>query len=190
MDTLSQESDRKSIEDDNSEQPKPNPEDELVGRIESSGYKVVSSPDVIETTFIGNSREMQDVYRLIRLAAPSDTSVNITGRTGTGKELVAKSIHGLSKRQEKPFVAINCATLTDTLLASELFGHEKGAFTGAIVKKRGFFEIADGGTLFLDEVVNMGLLMQHNLLRVLQENEFYRVGGQEPVNTDTRVVTA
>jgi two-component system response regulator HydG len=139
---------------------------------------------------VGQSEKMSAVFRAVDKVAPSDTTVYIAGESGTGKELVARAIHRLSKRANGPFVKVNCGALTETLLESELFGHEKGAFTGAIKQKLGRFELADGGTLFLDEVGDVPPAMQVKLLRALQEQEFERVGGESPVKVDVRVVSA
>jgi Nif-specific regulatory protein len=139
---------------------------------------------------IGESRGMRELYLLLAKVALSDSSVLIRGESGTGKELTARAIHANSPRAQKSFLAINCATLTETLLESELFGHEKGAFTGAVVQKKGKLEIANGGTLFLDEVGELALNIQAKLLRVLQEREFERVGGTLPVKVDVRVIAA
>lgn len=143
-----------------------------------------------EQDMIGESPRMREVYQLIARAAPSDSTIMIRGESGTGKELAARAIHRRSTRAAKAFVAINCAVLTETLLESELFGHEKGAFTGAVAQKRGKLEMADGGTLFLDEVAEMTPVMQAKLLRVLQEREFDRVGGTRSVKVDVRVIAA
>jgi len=139
---------------------------------------------------IGKSKPMLEVYDLIRKVAQSKASVLITGPSGTGKELIAKAIHYDSPRKERPFISVNCGALTETLLESELFGHEKGAFTGAIAMKKGRFELADGGTLFLDEVGEMTPSLQVKLLRVLQEMEFERVGGTKTIEVDVRVLSA
>jgi two-component system response regulator AtoC len=139
---------------------------------------------------IGNSPAMQDVYKNIGRVARSDATVLITGETGTGKELVATTLHRTSSYAHGPLIKVNCAALPETLLESELFGHEKGAFTGAVAQKKGRFEVAHRGTIFLDEVGEMTLSTQKKLLRVLQEREFERVGGTVPVKIDTRVVTA
>ncbi len=139
---------------------------------------------------VGKSRPMQDVFRLIGQIAETDVTVLILGETGTGKELVARAIHYASPRKLRPFVAVNCSALTETLLESELFGHERGSFTGAIRQKAGRFEQANGGTLFLDEVGEMPVQTQIKLLRVLQEREFERVGGTETIKTDIRVIAA
>jgi transcriptional regulator with GAF, ATPase, and Fis domain len=141
-------------------------------------------------SMIGQSMVMQEVYQLIAKAAPSHSTVLIRGESGTGKELVARAIHGNSPRAEGPFVAVNCAAVTETLLESEMFGHEKGAFTGAIAQKKGRIEIADRGTLFLDEISELAPNLQAKLLRVLQEREFERVGGTQPVRVNIRVVAA
>ena len=138
----------------------------------------------------GASAAMEKVFKFIAKAAPTDSTVLINGESGTGKELAARSIHENSRRRDKPFVAINCAALTETLLESELFGHEKGAFTGAAQQKKGKIEIAQGGTLFLDEIGEMAMNLQAKLLRVLQEREFERVGGIKPIKADIRLVAA
>lgn len=139
---------------------------------------------------IGKSKVMQQVFDTIRKVAPSNATVLIEGESGTGKELVAKSIHFNSPRREKPFVAVNCSALAETLLESELFGHEKGAFTGAVSMRKGRFELADSGTLFLDEIGDMSTGLQVKLLRVLQEKVFERVGGTKPIAVNIRVIAA
>jgi two-component system, NtrC family, response regulator len=139
---------------------------------------------------IGKSKVMQQVFDKIRKVAPSNATVLIEGESGTGKELVAKSIHFNSPRREKPFVAVNCSALAETLLESELFGHEKGAFTGAVSMRKGRFELADTGTLFLDEIGDMSTGLQVKLLRVLQEKVFERVGGTKPIAVNIRVIAA
>jgi DNA-binding NtrC family response regulator len=140
---------------------------------------------------VGQSKGMQEVYRWIELAATSTAPVLVFGESGTGKELVARTIHDLSNRRNKPFVAINCAAIPETLIESELFGHERGAFTGATERRLGCFELADGGTLFLDEIAEMDSNTQAKLLRVLQEGSFRRVGGgKAEIQVDVRVVAA
>jgi Nif-specific regulatory protein len=139
---------------------------------------------------VGESPLMRDVYRRIAKVAPTESTVLITGESGTGKELVARAIHRNSPRAEKPFVAINCAAITETLLESELFGHERGAFTGAVAQKKGKLETAEGGTVFLDEIGELSPGLQAKLLRVLQDHEFDRVGGTRPVRVDFRLVAA
>jgi two-component system response regulator PilR (NtrC family) len=139
---------------------------------------------------IGKSKAMQDVITLIRKVAASPVKILITGESGTGKELVARAIHYQSERREQPFVPINCGAIPENLLESELFGHEKGSFTGAVKQKDGLFETAGGGTIFLDEIGELPQLMQVKLLRVLQENEFRRVGGTKPIKVDVRVIAA
>ncbi|HEX8843578.1 MAG TPA: sigma 54-interacting transcriptional regulator [Pyrinomonadaceae bacterium] len=144
----------------------------------------------IEHNMIGESPQMQEVYRFVARVAPTDSTVLIWGESGTGKELAARALHRSSQRKAKSFVAVNCAAITETLLESELFGHEKGAFTGAVVQKKGKLEVADGGTLFLDEVGEMSPLLQTKLLRVLQEREFERVGGTRTLKVNIRVIAA
>ena len=139
---------------------------------------------------IYRSDAMKSLMDMVTRIAPTMASVLVQGESGTGKELIARALHEKSARAHRPFVALNCATLKDTLLESELFGHEKGAFTGAIAKKLGMAEAANGGTLFLDEVGEMSLSVQTKLLRFLQEGEFYRLGGKEPVKVDVRIITA
>ena len=139
---------------------------------------------------VAESRQMKEALRLVNRVAPSDTSVLITGESGVGKELIAQAIHRLSNRGDKPFIDLNCAALQDTLLESELFGHESGAFSGARTRKLGLFEIADGGTLFLDEVMEMPMQLQSKLLRALETQSFFRVGGVKKVEVDVRLVAA
>ncbi len=139
---------------------------------------------------IGVSPAMRRVYRQLDRVGPSDVTVLVTGESGTGKELVARAIHSNSNRRDRPFVAINCAAIPDTLQETELFGHEKGAFTGAAGRRSGRFEQADKGTLFLDEVGELSFGLQAKLLRVLQERRFYRVGGNEEIEVDVRIVCA
>ena len=147
-----------------------------------------TSPSLPE--IVAESRQMKEALRLVNRVAPSDTSVLITGESGVGKELVAQAIHRLSKRGDRPFIDLNCAALQDTLLESELFGHESGAFSGARTRKLGLFEIADGGTLFLDEVMEMPMQLQSKLLRALETRSFFRVGGVKKVEVDVRLVAA
>ncbi|MDO5484014.1 MAG: sigma-54 dependent transcriptional regulator [Desulfovibrionaceae bacterium] len=139
---------------------------------------------------IGASQVMRAFWEMLRTVAPSDATVLITGESGTGKELAARAVHTASRRAGGPFVALNCAALTESLLASELFGHEKGAFTGADKKHEGLFCKADGGTIFLDEIGEMPLAMQVKLLRVIQEREVLSVGGNKPVPVDVRIIAA
>ncbi len=151
--------------------------------------------DVVETRYnfgniVGKSKRMQEVFELIKKMAPSSATVLIEGESGTGKELVAKSIHFNSPRKDKPFIAVNCSALSENLLESELFGHEKGAFTGAVAMKKGRFELADGGTLFLDEIGELSQNLQVKLLRVLQERAFERVGGIRPLPVNIRIIAA
>jgi len=144
----------------------------------------------IEHNMVGESAAMQRVYHFISKVAPTDATVLISGESGTGKELAARAIHRNSKRAQKPFMAVNCAALNESLLESELFGHEKGSFTGAFAQKKGRLEIADGGTVFLDEIGELTPPLQVKLLRVLQEREFERVGGTVTINVDLRVIAA
>jgi len=139
---------------------------------------------------IGRNKRLLEIYRLIEKVAPTTTSVLITGESGTGKELVARAIHFNSPRREAPFISINCAALPEALLESELFGHEKGAFTGAVALRKGRFEIADTGTIFLDEMGEMPPPLQAKLLRAIQEKTFERVGGNKPITVDLRIIAA
>ena len=150
---------------------------------ELQGKKVFES-------IIGKSSQMQKVFDMIKRVADSKASVLITGESGVGKELIANAIHNLSSRKDKPMIRVHCAALTETLLESELFGHEKGAFSGAVARKRGRFELANGGTIFLDEIGEINQNVQIKLLRVLQEKKFERVGGEETIEVDVRVVAA
>ena len=139
---------------------------------------------------IGRSASMQDVYRVMARLMHTDLTVLITGESGTGKELVARALHDYGQRRKGPFIAINMAAIPRELIESELFGHEKGAFTGAAARSIGRFEQADGGTLFLDEIGDMPMEAQTRLLRVLQEGEYMTVGGRVPIKTDVRIVAA
>ncbi len=139
---------------------------------------------------IGRSQNMQNVFKMIEKVAPSESTVIIYGESGTGKELVARALHGHSKRKDRRFLAVNCAAIPDTLLESEMFGYEKGAFTGAKAQKKGIFEEVDNGTLFLDEIGDLDVTLQAKLLRVLQEGEFQRVGGTKTLNVNVRVLAA
>ena len=140
--------------------------------------------------FIGKSKPIRDVFEMIRKVAPASATVLVEGESGTGKELVAKSIHFNSPRRDRPFIAVNCSALAESLLESELFGHEKGAFTGAVARKKGRFELADHGTLFLDEIGELSQNLQVKLLRVLQEKSFELVGGTRPITADIRIIAA
>ncbi len=142
------------------------------------------------TELVGQSAAMQRVFEAIETVGPTDATVLITGESGTGKELVARAVHAASPRRFHPLVVIHCGALTETLLESELFGHEKGAFTGAQYRKKGKFEVAEGGTVFLDEIGDISLKTQTDLLRVLQEREIVRVGGNQPIKVDFRCVAA
>jgi DNA-binding NtrC family response regulator len=142
------------------------------------------------TELIGQSPAMKRIYELMEMVAPTDATVLIMGESGTGKELVARAIHAASPRRYMPLVVIHCGALTETLLESELFGHERGAFTGAQYRKKGKFEVADGGAVFLDEIADISLKTQTDLLRVLQEKEIVRVGGTQPIQVDFRCITA
>ena len=175
--------------------PKPFDIDEAVALVQKAARG--DSHDVAEVassnamaSMIGKAPAMQDVFRTIGRLAGSNMTVLITGESGTGKELIARALHEHSPRADKPFVALNTAAIPGDLLESELFGYEKGAFTGAEARRIGRFEQADGGTLFLDEIGDMSVELQTRMLRVLAENEFYRVGGQTPVKVDVRVIAA
>lgn len=141
-------------------------------------------------SIVGKNFRMQEIYQLIEKVAPTPSSVLVTGESGTGKELVARAIHVNSPREKAPFISVNCAALPETLLESELFGHERGAFTGATSMRKGRFELADTGTLFLDEIGDLPHSLQAKLLRVLQERSFERVGGVKPIKVDVRIITA
>ena len=141
-------------------------------------------------SLVGPSKKMQEIFRLIEMVAPSTASVLITGASGTGKELVARTIHELSPRRPRPFVAINCAAIPETLIESEIFGHEKGAFTGALERRTGCFELAEGGTLLLDEIGEMPIATQAKLLRVLEDRKLRRLGSKVETTVDVRVLAA
>ncbi|HUJ20288.1 MAG TPA: sigma-54 dependent transcriptional regulator, partial [Bryobacteraceae bacterium] len=143
-----------------------------------------------KTELVAKSPAMQRVLELIEMVAPNDATVLITGESGTGKEVVARAIHAASPRRLMPMVTIHCGALTETLLESELFGHERGAFTGAQFRKKGKFEVAEGGTVFLDEISDISLKTQTDLLRVLQEKEIVRVGSTQPIHVDFRCIAA
>jgi Nif-specific regulatory protein len=145
---------------------------------------------LVEHNMVGSSPRMKEVFQFIRRVAPTDSTVLIQGESGTGKELVAHALHSNSQRANGPFIPINCAAIAENLLESELFGHEKGAFTGAVAQKKGKIELANGGTLFLDEIGELALPLQAKLLRVLQEREFERVGGTKAIKIDLRLVAA
>ncbi|MBL8292519.1 MAG: sigma-54-dependent Fis family transcriptional regulator, partial [Bryobacterales bacterium] len=144
----------------------------------------------LEMEFVGDSVAMDRVHELIRKAAPTQATILLTGENGTGKELAARAIHRTSPRVSRPFVAVNCAALKDTLMESEMFGHEKGAFTGAVLQRKGRVEMAEGGTLFLDEVGEIEAPLQAKLLRLLQEREYERVGGSRTLKADVRFIAA
>lgn len=141
-------------------------------------------------SIIGKSAEMQKIFEMVRRVASSKASVLITGESGVGKELIANAVHNLSPRKDKPLIKVHCAALSESLLESELFGHEKGAFTGAVARKRGRFELAHGGSIFLDEIGEIDQNVQIKILRVLQDKRFERVGGEETVETDVRIIAA
>ncbi len=160
----------------------------ITGAIEEKKKEIV-----VEKGFqgiIARGKAMKEIFETVMKIAPTDATVLISGESGTGKELIANAIHQKSKRHDKPFIKVNCAALTETLLESELFGHEKGAFTGAISKKEGRFELSDKGTIFLDEIGDMSPATQAKVLRVLQEKEFERVGGTKTLKIDVRVIAA
>jgi formate hydrogenlyase transcriptional activator len=148
-----------------------------------------SRPDAMEG-IVGESEQLESVLEQARLVAPTDSTVLILGETGTGKELIAHAIHWLSNRASRPFIRVNCAAIPQSLIASELFGHEKGAFTGALQRRQGRFEAANGGTIFLDEIGELPMETQIALLRVIQEREFERVGSTHPISVDVRIIAA
>jgi len=166
---------------------KPVPAEEVV----AAGRRLIERKKLqVRTGILGEHPGIQEVLMKIEQMAPVTSTVLVQGESGTGKELVAKAIHDLSPRRGKPFIAVNCAAIPETLLESELFGHEKGAFTGAAERRLGMFELADGGTIFLDEIGEMAPPTQVKVLRVLEEREFFRVGGTAPIRVDVRVVAA
>jgi len=158
--------------------------------LENENVKLREEVEKNRDDFIGESPAMKDLMRKIETVAPTNGKVLITGENGTGKEMVARAIHEKSKRADAPFIKVNCAAIPNELIESELFGHEKGAFTGAHQAKAGKFELANGGTIFLDEIADMSLDTQAKVLRVLQEQEFERVGGTYSIQVDVRVITA
>ncbi|MCI4660283.1 MAG: nitrogen regulation protein NR(I) [Neomegalonema sp.] len=178
--------------------PKPFDLREVISTVEralatgQSGTASAEQPDgeAEALPLIGRSAAMQDVYRVIARLTPTDLTVMVSGESGTGKELVARALHDFGRRKQGPFVAVNMAAIPKELIESELFGHEKGAFTGATQRGQGKFELAQGGTLFLDEIGDMPLEAQTRLLRVLQEGEFVTVGGREPIKTNVRIIAA
>ena len=177
--------------------PKPFDVDEVITLVkraieqrESRQTRARPVEEISETNIVGSAPAMQEVFRAIGRLSNSNLTVLITGESGTGKELVAKALHRHSPRHDRPFIAINTAAIPRELLESELFGHEKGSFTGADARRTGRFEQANGGTLFLDEIGDMPADLQTRLLRILANGEFYRVGGHEPVKVDVRVITA
>jgi Nif-specific regulatory protein len=155
----------------------------------SENQRLIADFD-IEHNLVGESEAVREVLQFISKVAPTDSTVLLFGESGTGKELAARAIHQNSKRASKPFMAVNCAALAESLLETELFGHEKGSFTGALAQKKGRLEVAEGGTVFLDEIGELSPALQVKLLRVLQEREFERVGGTKPIKLDIRVITA
>ena len=155
-----------------------------------TGGPAVEAPAGIFNNIVGHSPRMLQIYNLIKQVGGTKTNVLISGESGTGKELVARAIHQMSPRTEKPFITINCSAIPDSLMESELFGHVKGAFTGAVASKKGLFEISHGGTVFLDEIGDLSQFIQVKLLRVIQEREFMRVGETETVSVDVRIISA
>jgi two-component system response regulator HydG len=157
---------------------------------ENQSLKAQVEADFKATSIIGNSPRIHEVFETLKMVAPTEATVLVLGESGTGKELVADAIHNNSPRSGGPLVKVNCAALPETLLESELFGHEKGSFTGAVARREGRFKLSDGGTLFLDEIAEMSLLLQAKLLRVIQTRTFERVGGTETIKADVRLVVA
>lgn len=156
----------------------------------SGGSKVLQELEPIDNYFLSKSKVMEEILRLIRQIADTKTTIMIYGETGTGKGLAAQALHNLSCRRNKPFIKVNCAAIPENLLESELFGYEKGAFTGAVINKPGRFELANEGTIFLDEIGDITPLMQVKLLKVMQEREFERLGGIKTIKTDVRIIAA
>ena len=156
----------------------------------TEGHAPVEAPVGIFCNIVGHSTKMVQIYNLVRQVGPTRTNVLISGESGTGKELAARAIHQHSSRNGKPFVTINCSAIPENLMESELFGHVKGAFTGAVANKKGLFEIAHEGTVFLDEIGDLSPLIQVKLLRVIQEREFMRVGETQTINVDVRIISA
>lgn len=163
---------------------------EISKSLKTENLKQKNSKRETKRVFIGSSDISKKLLEDVLVIADIDASVLITGESGTGKEVIARTIHENSKRSKNAFIAINCAAIPETLIESELFGHEEGAFTSAVAKRIGLFELADGGTLFLDEIGELGLNTQVKLLRFLQESEFYRVGASKPISINTRIVCA
>jgi len=163
---------------------------EEIARLSHSGPLPGASGMEKHPAIIGSGAAISDVLRLVSLVAPSDTTVLLTGETGTGKEVIARAIHAGSFRKEQPMVRVNCAALPANLIESELFGHEKGSFTGALERRMGKFELAEGGTIFIDEIGELPLELQTRLLRVLQEKEVERIGGKGSFKVDVRVIAA
>ncbi len=159
-------------------------------QVQEKRHQTEAEPATLETAIIGRSPEMRELLEMIGYVAPTEATVLITGESGTGKELVAETLHRNSERRTKPFVKVNCAALAESLLESELFGHERGAFTGAEKRREGTFVQADGGTLLLDEIGETSTAMQVKLLRVLQEGELQRVGGEQTLQVDVRIIAA
>ena len=169
------------------------PEERLSATFDSDDQQLLPEPEMSDYSFegiIGQSSIIHAVLEQVRIVAPTGSTVLLHGETGTGKELVARAIHNLSSRSRRPFVRVNCAAIPSGLLESELFGHEKGAFTGALMQKKGRFEVANQGSLFLDEIGDISLELQPKLLRAVQEQEFERLGSANPINVDVRIIAA
>ncbi len=164
---------------------------ELLGEVRTLRSQIsAAAPAAVSESMVGNSGTMQEIFKLIGRFAPTDTTVLIQGESGTGKELIADALQRHSPRRDRPFIKVNCGALPETLLESEIFGHERGAFTGAVAMRPGRFELADGGTIFLDEVNAMPPSLQVKLLRVLQNKTYERVGGKETLPANVRVIAA
>ncbi len=163
---------------------------ELVGEVKELRNIVATKTSGEEELLIGSSKQMREIFKIIGRVSQTDATVLIQGESGTGKELIADAIQQHSLRSNKPYIKVNCGGLSESLLESEIFGHEKGAFTGAISQRQGRFELANGGTIFLDEVNNMPQALQVKLLRLLQHQAFYRVGGEDPIKVDVRIIAA